>query len=72
MAVILPTEYRDLNDRERAILRAIVQLFVLHAIPVGSSVVSKYLEIVEAKQGKTSECGFGFGRGSRMNLALGN
>lgn len=44
MAVILPTEYRDLNDRERAILRAIVQLFVLHAIPVGSQVVSKYLE----------------------------
>ncbi|MCX6139745.1 MAG: heat-inducible transcriptional repressor HrcA [Candidatus Kapabacteria bacterium] len=44
MSVIVPAEYRHLNDRERAILRAIVQLFVLHALPVGSRVVSKYLE----------------------------
>lgn len=42
--MIVPAEYNHLNDRERAILRAIVQLFVLHAVPVGSRVVSKYLE----------------------------
>jgi len=44
MAVILPADHRDLNERERVILQAIVQLFVLHATPVGSRVVSKYLE----------------------------
>ncbi len=44
MPVLIPTEHRELNDRERVILQAIVQLFVLHATPVGSRVVSKYLE----------------------------
>jgi heat-inducible transcriptional repressor len=44
MAVLLPVDHRDLNERERVILQAIVQLFVLHATPVGSRVVSKYLE----------------------------
>ncbi|HCN04194.1 MAG TPA: heat-inducible transcription repressor HrcA [Bacteroidetes bacterium] len=34
----------DLNERERTILRAIVHLFILHATPVGSRVVSRYLE----------------------------
>ncbi len=33
-----------LNERELIILRAIVHLYVLHAIPVGSRVLSKYLE----------------------------
>lgn len=44
MPVLISTEHRDLNDRERFILQAIVQLFVLHATPVGSRNVSKYLE----------------------------
>ncbi|HLP28219.1 MAG TPA: heat-inducible transcriptional repressor HrcA [Candidatus Didemnitutus sp.] len=44
MSVIVPADHRELNDRERAILRAIVQLFILHATPVGSRVVSRYLE----------------------------
>jgi len=34
----------DLNERERAILRAIVHLYILHAAPVGSRVLSRYLE----------------------------
>ncbi len=33
-----------LSDREQCILRAVVQLFILHAVPVGSRVVSRYLE----------------------------
>lgn len=33
-----------LSDREQSILRAVVQLFILHAVPVGSRVVSRYLE----------------------------
>lgn len=41
MRVIAPSA---LNDREQSILRAIVQLFILHAVPVGSRVVSRYLE----------------------------
>ena len=44
MPVLIPSDHRDLNERERAILQAIVQLFVLHATPVGSRVVSKFLE----------------------------
>lgn len=33
-----------LSDRERAILRAIVHLYVLHASPVGSRMLARYLE----------------------------
>lgn len=44
MSLIISAEQSDLNERERAILRAIVQLFILHAIPVSSKVVSAYLE----------------------------
>lgn len=33
-----------ITDRERAILRAVVHLYVLHASPVGSRYLSKYLE----------------------------
>lgn len=36
--------HRELNERERTILRAIVHLYILHASPVGSRVLSKYLE----------------------------
>lgn len=35
---------RELSEREHVVLRAIIQLFVLHATPVGSRVVSRYLE----------------------------
>jgi heat-inducible transcriptional repressor len=35
---------RDLNERERSILRAIVHLYILHASPVGSRFVARYLE----------------------------
>jgi heat-inducible transcriptional repressor len=35
---------RLLTDRERAILRAIVHLYVLHASPVGSRMLARYLE----------------------------
>lgn len=38
------SEHRDLNERERAILRAIVHLYILHASPVGSRNLSRYLE----------------------------
>lgn len=34
----------QLTDRERAILRAIVHLYVLHASPVGSRMLARYLE----------------------------
>lgn len=37
-------DHRDLSERERAILRAIVHLYILHAAPVGSRFVSRYLE----------------------------
>lgn len=37
-------DHRDLNERERAILRAIVHLYILHASPVGSRNLSRYLE----------------------------
>lgn len=43
-ALYLPQQREDLSDRERTILQAIVQLFILHASPVGSRVVSKFLE----------------------------
>ena len=42
--VLIPADHRELNERERVILQAVVQLFVLHATPVGSRVVSRYLE----------------------------
>ncbi len=44
MPVLIPADDRELHERERVILQAIVQLFVLHATPVGSRIVSKYLE----------------------------
>lgn len=44
MPVLIPSEHRELNDRERIILQAVVQLFVLYATPVGSRNVSTYLE----------------------------
>ncbi|MDZ4744734.1 MAG: heat-inducible transcriptional repressor HrcA [bacterium] len=39
-----PVSASTLSDREQSILRAVVQLFILHAVPVGSRVVSRYLE----------------------------
>lgn len=44
MSVVLPVDRKEISERERIILRAIVQLFILHATPVGSRVVSRYLE----------------------------
>ena len=35
---------RDLNDREQAILRTIINLYILNASPIGSRNLSKYLE----------------------------
>lgn len=37
-------ESRPLTEREQIILQAVVQLYILHGIPVGSRNVSKYLE----------------------------
>lgn len=37
-------EPRNLNERERAILRSIVHLYILTASPVGSKYLSRYLE----------------------------
>jgi heat-inducible transcriptional repressor len=37
-------DHHDLSERARAILRAIVHLYILHAAPVGSRFVSRYLE----------------------------
>jgi len=45
-ALYVPSGDRDLTERERTILQAIVQLFVLHANPVGSRMISRYLERV--------------------------
>ncbi|MBN9401036.1 MAG: heat-inducible transcription repressor HrcA ['Candidatus Kapabacteria' thiocyanatum] len=42
--VQLSGDRQDLTERERMILRAIIHLFILHATPVGSRIVSKYLE----------------------------
>lgn len=39
-----PVTPSTLSDREQVILRAVVQLFILHAVPVGSRVVSRYLD----------------------------
>jgi heat-inducible transcriptional repressor len=44
MSAHSPFESLPLTERERAILRAIVHLYVLHASPVGSRFLSKYLE----------------------------
>lgn len=44
MALYIPQQREELTDRERTILQAIVQLFILHASPVGSRIVSKFLE----------------------------
>lgn len=38
------SDVRNLTERERTILRAIVHLYVLHAAPIGSRYLSKYLE----------------------------
>lgn len=38
------SDYHTLTERERAILRAIVHLYILHASPVGSRVLARYLE----------------------------
>ena len=38
------TGERQLNEREKAILRTIVHLFILNPAPVGSRMLSKYLE----------------------------
>ncbi len=43
-ALYFPQQQHELNDRERTILQAVVQLFILHASPVGSRIVSKFLE----------------------------
>ena len=43
-SLYVPSSDRELNERERTILQAIVHLFVLHANPVGSRIISKYLE----------------------------
>lgn len=40
----IPSDERELTEREKTILQAIVQMFVLHASPVGSRSISKYLE----------------------------
>lgn len=40
----LAADHRDLTERERIILRAVVHLYILHAAPVGSRFVSRYLE----------------------------
>jgi len=37
-------ESRELNDREKSILRSIVQMYILTAHPIGSRFVSRYLE----------------------------
>ncbi|MBK9247733.1 MAG: heat-inducible transcription repressor HrcA [Ignavibacteria bacterium] len=37
-------ESRELNDREKSILRSIVQMYILTANPIGSRFVSRYLE----------------------------
>ena len=39
-----PEVPRDLTDRERAILRTIIHLYLLNASPVGSRTLAKYLE----------------------------
>ncbi len=36
-------EYDELNERERQILKRIIQLYILNATPVGSRVLAKYL-----------------------------
>lgn len=43
MGLYVPDD-RDLNERERTILQTVIQLFVLHASPVGSRVLSRHLE----------------------------
>ncbi len=43
MSVLVPQE-PELNDRARTILRAVIQLFILNASPVGSRMLSRYLE----------------------------
>lgn len=35
---------RDLNDREQAILRTIINLYIINAVPIGSRNLSKFLE----------------------------
>lgn len=44
--MIIPKERaeRELNEREKAILRTIIHLYILNAAPVGSRVLAKYLE----------------------------
>jgi heat-inducible transcriptional repressor len=44
MALYVPDHNADLSDRERTILRAVVQLFILNASPVGSRILSRHLE----------------------------
>ncbi|MCO6465536.1 MAG: heat-inducible transcription repressor HrcA [Bradyrhizobiaceae bacterium] len=44
MSLYVPRGHSELNDRERTILKAVVQLFILNAAPVGSRNLSKYLE----------------------------
>lgn len=44
MSLYLPSNERQLSDRERTILQLIVQTFILHASPVGSRSLAKQLE----------------------------
>lgn len=43
-ALYIPSGGRELTERDRSILQAIVQLFVLHASPVSSRNISRFLE----------------------------
>ncbi len=43
-ATFIPAVQRQLNERERTILQAVVHLFILSGTPVGSRVLSSFLE----------------------------
>lgn len=43
MSLLVPFE-RELTDREKTILRAVIQLFILNASPIGSRMLSRYVE----------------------------
>lgn len=44
MSIYVPATGRELSHREKTVLRAIVQLFVLNASPVGSRMLARYIE----------------------------
>lgn len=44
MEFYLPKHRSELSDRENTVLRAVVQLFVLNASPVGSRMLARYIE----------------------------